>query len=128
MQAGLAFTVAWDKAGGFLGRDALLARKAAGVPKRRLVQVMIEDHSDQAPFLFHEEPILKDGHIVGSIRSGAWGHRLDRSLGMGYVGCEAGVTAEWLASGRWEVEVACERHAARVQLKPWYDPNNERMK
>ncbi|MFO1465105.1 MAG: FAD-dependent oxidoreductase [Steroidobacteraceae bacterium] len=128
MQAGLAFTVAWDKAGGFLGRDALLTRKAAGVPKRRLVQVMIEDHSDQAPFLFHEEPILKDGHIVGSIRSGAWGHRLDRSLGMGYVGCEAGVTAEWLASGHWEVEVACERHAARVQLKPWYDPNNERMK
>ena len=47
---------------------------------------------------------------------------------MGYVSCEAGVTKEWLASGQWEVEVACERYAAKVQLEPWYDPKNERIK
>jgi hypothetical protein len=38
------------------------------------------------------------------------------------------VTAEWLASGRWEVEIACRRHPCRVQLQPWYDPRNERIR
>jgi 4-methylaminobutanoate oxidase (formaldehyde-forming) len=47
---------------------------------------------------------------------------------MGYVTCAAGVTPEWLASGQWEVEVACRRHACRVQLQPWYDPRNERIR
>ena len=127
-QGGLAFTIAWDKAGGFLGREALLAIKARGRTTRRLVQVMLDDHSASAPLMFHEEPIVRDGAIVGSIKSGAWGFRLDRSLGMCYVACEAGVDAAWLAAGRWEVEIACERYPAKVQLAPWYDPKNERMK
>ncbi|MGL6224856.1 MAG: aminomethyltransferase family protein, partial [Steroidobacteraceae bacterium] len=128
LDAGLGFTVAWDKPGGFVGREALLAQKAAGPLKRRLVQVMLDDASDAAPLLYHEEPMVRDGVIVGSIRSGAWGHRLGRSIGMGYVTCAAGVTPEWLASGQWEVEVACRRHACRVQLQSWYDPRNERIR
>jgi glycine cleavage system aminomethyltransferase T/glycine/D-amino acid oxidase-like deaminating enzyme len=128
VDAGLAFTIAWDKPGGFLGRDAVMAQKAAGTPKKRLVQVMLEDASASAPLMYHEEPILRDGTIVGSIKSGAWGHRLQRSIGMGYVACEAGVTKDWLASGSWEVEVACRRYTARVQLEPLYDPKNERIK
>jgi glycine cleavage system aminomethyltransferase T len=66
--------------------------------------------------------------IVGSVRSGAWGHRVERSLGMGYVGCEVGVTSEWLTSGRWEIEVAASRYPAQVQLQPWYDPTNQRIR
>jgi len=128
LDAGLGFTVAWDKPGGFVGREALLAQKAAGPLKRRLVQVMLNDASDATPLLYHEEPIVRDGVIVGSIRSGAWGHRLGRSIGMGYVTCAAGVTPEWLATGQWEVEVACRRHTCRVQLQPWYDPRNERIR
>jgi 4-methylaminobutanoate oxidase (formaldehyde-forming) len=128
LQAGLAFTVAWDKPGGFIGKEALAQRKAAGKITRRMVQVMLEDASSSAPMLYHEEPILRDGVIVGSIRSGAWGHRLGRSIGMGYVTCADGVTPDWLAAGKWQIEVACERYEARVQLKPWYDPTNERMK
>ncbi len=88
LDAGLGFTVAWDKPGGFVGRDALLAQKAAGPLQRRLVQVMLDDASDTAPLLYHDEPIVRDGVIVGSIRSGAWGHRLGRSIGMGYVSCD----------------------------------------
>jgi len=97
------------------------------VPKR-LVQVMLIDDSAAAPLLYHEEPLVRDGLIVGSIKSGAWGFRLGKSIGMGYVESPAGVSRQWLESGRWEVEVACERHAARVQLQPWYDPKSERIK
>jgi 4-methylaminobutanoate oxidase (formaldehyde-forming) len=128
LDAGLGFTVAWDKPGGFLGRDALLAQRARGTLPKRLVQVMLQDSSEQAPLLYHEEPIVRDGIIVGSIKSGAWGHRIARSIGMGYVSCEASVTREWLESGRWEIEVACQRYPAAVQLQPWYDPKNERIK
>jgi 4-methylaminobutanoate oxidase (formaldehyde-forming) len=128
LEAGLGFTVAWDKPGGFQGREALLAQRARGVLPKRLVQVMIEDHSAAVPLLYHEEPLVRDGQIVGSIKSGAWGYRLGRSLGMGYVSNESGVTQEWLGSGVWEVEVACRRWPVRVQLQPWYDPTNARIK
>ncbi|MGB8327413.1 MAG: FAD-dependent oxidoreductase [Steroidobacteraceae bacterium] len=128
LEAGLGFTVAWEKPGGFLGREALLAQRERGMLPKRLVQVSVTETSAAAPLLYHEEPIMRDGVIVGSIKSGAWGHRVERSLGMGYVACEAGVTREWLESGRWEVEVACDRHPAQVQLQPWYDPTNARIK
>lgn len=128
LEAGLGFTVAWEKPGGFLGRAALLAQRGRGPLRKRLVQVMLHDSSVAAPLLYHEEPVVRDGHIVGSIKSGAWGHRLQRSIGMGYVSADAGVSAEWLASGRWEIEVACQRWPASVQLQPWYDPSNERIK
>jgi glycine cleavage system aminomethyltransferase T len=128
LEAGLGFTVAWDKPGGFIGRDALLAQRARGVLTKRLVQVMLNDNSASAPLLYHEEPIVRDGVIVGSTKSGAWGFRLDRSIGMGYVACEQGVTPEWLQSGRWQIEVAGARYDARVQLQPWYDPKSERIK
>ena len=68
-----------------------------------------------APLLYHEEPIVRDGVIVGSIRSGAWGHRLGRSIGMGYValrrrrhagmaGGRAAGKSKWPAAG---IPAAC---------------------
>ena len=128
LEAGLGFTVAWDKPGGFRGRDAILARRGQSILPKRLVQLRIEGDSAASPMLHHEEPIVRDGQIVGSIRSGAYGHRVGGSLGMGYVHNAAGVSAQWLETGRWEVEVACERYPARVQLAPWYDPRNLRIK
>jgi glycine cleavage system aminomethyltransferase T/glycine/D-amino acid oxidase-like deaminating enzyme len=128
LEAGLGFAVAWEKEGGFIGRDALLEKKHAGAQPKRLIQIRLEDEGETAPLLHHEEPILRDGEIVGSVTSGAWGHRVGASLGMGYVHHPDGVTKDWLESGRWEVEVAYEAHPARVQFAPWYDPKAERMK
>jgi glycine cleavage system aminomethyltransferase T/glycine/D-amino acid oxidase-like deaminating enzyme len=128
LDAGLAFTCAWDKPGGFIGREALLATRAQGSLPKRMVQVRLADDSPGAPLLYHEEPIVRDGSIVGSIKSGAWGHRLNKSLGMGYVSCTGGVSNDWLESGHWEIEVACTRYPAQVQLEPWYDPRGERIK
>lgn len=128
LQAGLGFAVAWDKPGGFVGREALLAQKAKGSPARRLVAVALKDASDAAPLLYHEEPLVRDGKLVGAITSGAWGHRVGRSLGLGYVNCSDGVTKDWLASGKWEVEVAWSRHPVTVQFEPFYDTKGEKVK
>jgi 4-methylaminobutanoate oxidase (formaldehyde-forming) len=128
LEAGLSFTCAWDKPGGFVGRAALLERRSQGTPRKRMVQVKLMDDSTTAPLLHHEEPMVRDGAIVGSIKSGAWGHRLSKSLGMGYVNFAGGVSKDWLDSGRWEIEIACVRYAAQVQVEPWYDPRSERIR
>ncbi|MBP9182851.1 MAG: GcvT family protein [Fuscovulum sp.] len=125
--AGLGFAVAMDKPGGFIGRDALAAQRAAGPVARRLVQVRLTDTA-HPPLILHHEPILRDGRIVGSITSGAYGHRIGASLGMGYVTRQGGVTADWLREGGFEVEVALKRYPAELQLGPWYDPRGDRIR
>jgi 4-methylaminobutanoate oxidase (formaldehyde-forming) len=127
LEARLGFAVRYDKPNGFIGRDALLRAKELGVPHKRLVHVRLDGMAN-APLLYHEEPILRDGKIVGSISSGAFGHRVGASLGMGYVHCPDGVTQDFLNTGTFEVEVACERYSAGVQFQPFYDPGNERIR
>ncbi len=128
LQAGLGFAVAMNKPSGFIGREALWAQRSAGPISRRLVQLRLSDTSDDAPMMHHNEPILRDGEIVGSVTSGAWGHRVGASLGLGYVTCPDGVTDDWLCSGDWQVEIAWKRHAVQAQLRPWYDPKGARLK
>ncbi len=128
LQAGLGFAVAMNKPGGFIGREALLVQQAAGPIARRLVQLRLVNTGPDAPMMYHNEPILRDGVIVGSVTSGAWGHRTEGSLGLGYASCDGGVTPDWLATGDWQVEIAWQRHAVQAQLRPWYDPKGERLK
>ncbi len=128
IEAGLGFAVAWDKAGGFIGREALLKQKVQTFQPRRMVCLALEDNSVNAPMIYHEEPIYRNGVIVGSTTSGAWGHRVNLSLGMGYVKNEAGVTKDWLENGTWEVELAWKKYTAKVQFPSFYDPKGERIK
>jgi 4-methylaminobutanoate oxidase (formaldehyde-forming) len=128
LEAGLGFAVAWNKPGGFIGREALLKQKALPRLTKRFVCLALEDNSDTAPMIYHEEPIYRNGVIVGSTTSGAWGHRVNLSLGLGYVHNAEGVTKEWIESGTWEVELAWKRCPARVQLQSFYDPKGERIK
>ncbi len=128
LEAGLGFAVAWDKPGGFIGRDALLKQKQAAIQPKRFVCLALDDNTVNAPMIYHEEPIYRNGVLAGSTTSGAWGHRVNLSLGLGYVKNEAGVTREWLDSGAWEIEVAWKRCKAKVQLQSFYDPKGERIK
>lgn len=75
LEAGLGFVVDLTKPD-FIGREALLALKAAGPLKRRLVQFLLHDPE---PLLFGNEPILCDGVDVGYIRAGAFGPTLGAS-------------------------------------------------
>jgi glycine cleavage system aminomethyltransferase T len=125
LEAGLAFAVAMDKPGGFIGREALLRQKERG-PTRRLVQFVLEDVE---PLLYHNEPILCDGEIVGRITSGMFGHTIGRAIGLGYVENHGeAVTAEFIQGSQFEIEVAGARLRAEASLKPLYDPGNLRVK
>ncbi|HYC15309.1 MAG TPA: FAD-dependent oxidoreductase, partial [Stellaceae bacterium] len=101
LEAGLMFAVKLGK--DFIGRDALLRQRETRLTKR-LLQFALDDPE---PLLYHNEPIWRDGKLVGRTTSGAYGHHLGRAIALGYVHDEAGVNA----SGRWEVEVAGVRYA-----------------
>jgi len=125
IEAGLAFCVAWDKPGGFIGREALLAAKSAPV-HQRLAQFALLD-SDH--LMYHNEPIWRDGVLVGRVTSGMFGHTVGVSIGMGYVGGEGlSVDRDWVMSGNYEIEIASERIPARVSMAPFYDPKSLRTK
>lgn len=124
IEAGLGFAVSFRKEGGFIGKDALLKQKEEGV-KKRLVQFILDDPE---PLIYHNEPIWRDDVIVGYITSGMFGHTIGRSIGMGYVNNANGATPEFVKSGKYEIEIACERYSARASLQPSYDPKNERIR
>jgi glycine cleavage system T protein len=124
LEAGLAFAVRLDKPVPFLGREALLAQAEKPL-RRRLVVFMLDDGE---PLLYHDEPIWRDGALVGRITSGAYGHTLGRAVGLGYVAHPDGVDDAFVAGGRWELEIAGERVRARAQLTPPYDPTSQRVR
>jgi 4-methylaminobutanoate oxidase (formaldehyde-forming) len=124
LEAGLGFAVRLDKAAPFLGREALAAQRDRPL-SRRLVVFVLEDPE---PLVYHDEPIWRDGALVGRITSGAYGHTLGRAVGLGYVAHPDGVTDAFVASGRWQLEIAGERVPARAQLTPPYDPQSLRVR
>ena len=125
LEVGLGFVVDFAKPGGFIGRSALLRQKESGILEFRLVQFLLEDPE---PLLHGGETIISDGKRVGYIRSGGYGHTLGGSVGLGQVENEEGVTAEFIKSGNFEIEVASVRYPARASLRPLYDPQNIRVR
>jgi 4-methylaminobutanoate oxidase (formaldehyde-forming) len=121
--AGLAFAVAWDKP--FLGREAALRERDRGVPRARLVQVLI---LDPEPLMHHAEVVLRDGREVGYMRAASYGHTLGGAVGLAMVSADEPVTGEWLAAGDWSVDIAGRRYPAVVADRPMYDPQGARIR
>ncbi|EBA04364.1 FAD dependent oxidoreductase/aminomethyl transferase [Rhodobacterales bacterium HTCC2150] len=122
LEAGLGFAVKTDKPN-FIGRDAVLRKKETGL-SNRLVQFKL---TDPEPLLYHNEPIIRDGEIVGFLTSGSYGHTLGGAIGLGYVPC-AGQTAADLLGSTYEIDVCGRRVKAEASLRPMYDPKSERVK
>ncbi|MCO5058629.1 MAG: FAD-dependent oxidoreductase [Rhizobiaceae bacterium] len=122
LEAGLGFAVKPAK-GDFIGRDAVLRKRDEGLD-RRLVQFLLRDPE---PLLFHNEAIVRDGEIVGTITSGNYGHHLGGAVGLGYVPCKGETEAALLASD-FSVEIAGRRFAAEASLNPHYDPKAQRVR
>jgi 4-methylaminobutanoate oxidase (formaldehyde-forming) len=123
-EAGLGFAVKLERKTDFVGREALLRQRGAPL-RRRLAVITL---ADPEPLLLHDEPVWRDGQMVGRITSGAYGHTIGRAVGLAYVAHPDAVDERFVASGRWEVEIACDRVAARAQLTPPYDPQSLRVK
>jgi 4-methylaminobutanoate oxidase (formaldehyde-forming) len=128
LEAGLGFAVKSDKQrarfGDFIGRDAVLRKQQQGLT-RRLLQFRLRDPE---PLLFHNEPVWRDGAIVGRITSGAYGHHLGGAIGLGYVACRPEQAPEEIVAAPYTIEIAGERFAADASLRPMYDAAGARIR
>jgi 4-methylaminobutanoate oxidase (formaldehyde-forming) len=126
LEAGLGFAADLKKPGGFLGKDAVLAKKAEGPLKRRILQIMLKDPE---PLMFHAEIVHRNGKPVGYVRAASYGHTLGGAVGLAMVdgGGEA-VDGTWIEAGNWEVEIAGKKWPARASMKPLFDPGNDKIK
>ncbi len=110
-EAGLGRFVDFDK-GAFIGRSAAAEERDSG-GALRLVGFEVDATDADA---LGDEPIWHDGHVVGWVTSGAFGHRIGASLALGYV--PAALASQ---SAGFEVEIIGERRAARRLAAAAYD-------
>ena len=126
LECGMGFVLAFDKEIPFIGRDAMQQQKESrSFMHKRLVQFLLQDPDAT---LYHHEPILRDGKIVGHLTSGDYGHTLGGAVGLGYVEVEAEITKEYIDAGSFEIDVAGVRVPATASLSAMYDPKAERMR
>jgi 4-methylaminobutanoate oxidase (formaldehyde-forming) len=117
-EAGLGFAVALDKPGGFLGREALVAAKAAG-PRKRLRCLVLDDPGSVC---LGNEPVRVDGQVVGRVTSGGYGFAVERSIAYAYLPPNAAIGT------RGDVEVFGEWIGFEVAREPLWDPAGERIR
>ena len=125
LEAGLGFAVDLKKPGGFIGRDAVVAKKAAGPLKRKIVQILVKDPE---PLMFHAEVVRRDGKAVGYIRAASYGFTVGGAVGLAMIEAGEPVDQAYLDRGRWEVEIAGKLYPAIASQKPLYDPEMKRVK
>lgn len=118
-EAGLGFAVALDKTADFLGRDALLAARAAG-PRRRLRCLVLDD---PRAVCLGNEPVRVDGAVVGRVTSGGYGFAVERSIAFAYLPPDRAAVGT-----RGEIDVFGEWVGFEVARDPLYDPTNERIR
>src|SRR5512138_1051813 len=109
LEAGLAWAVKLDK-GDFVGRDALVKQREAGVP-RKLVGFTLTDPGIPR----HGYQVLQDGRKVGEVTSGTKSPTLGSSVGLAYVPTALAAEGSTLA-----VDIRGRAAAARVVKTPFY--------
>lgn len=123
LDAGLGFTVAWDKPV-FVGRDAVLAARER--PRRqRMVHVRLVDSH---PLLRHGESVLHEGRPVGRVTSAAYGHHLGAAVGLVALEDPQMIALDDPATLTFEIDVAGHRTPALLSKRPFYDPDNARLR
>ncbi len=125
LEAGLGFAVDLDKPDGFVGRDAVLAKRGAGPLTRRLLQVLV---TDPEPMMFHAEPVSRDGKPVGYVRAASYGHTLGGAVGLVMVDAGEPVDQAYVDGADWEVDIAGRSYPAVASLRPLYDPRMLRVR
>ena len=124
-ETGLGFALDLKKPDGFIGKEALVAKKSAGPLTRRLCQVFIKNPE---PMLYHAEVVRRNGVAVGYVRAGSYGHTLGGAVGLAMIEPREPVDTAYIAAGNWEVEIAGKLYPASLSLRPMYDPENKKIK
>ena len=117
LETNIAWTVKWDK--DFRGKEALIKVKEAGVTQKLVALVVEASDADALGY----NAIYQDGRYVGMTSAGGFGHRIGKSIALGYVRPEAAEPGTAL-----EVNILGRNRKAEVAAMPLYDPDNSKMK
>ena len=118
LEAGLERFVNFNK-GNFMGQQALLQQKEAGLAENLVLMTVDVDDADA----IGDEPVFQGDEIVGRVTSGGYGHTVGKSLAMAYVKSELAKPGT-----RVDISILGNRYPAEVVPTPYYDPENERLK
>ena len=116
LEAAMERFVRLDK-GPFVGRDALLRQRDAGLERTLTCLSVDVDGADPHGL----EPVRSGERIVGYVTSGGFGHTVGTGIALSYLPVGDAVPGTELT-----VEILGERRSAVVAAGPLYDPGNER--
>jgi dimethylglycine dehydrogenase len=83
----------------------------------------VEVNPDAPADCIGDEPVWRDGEVIGWITSGGYAHYSGVSLAWGYI-----PTEQVDAQATYEIEIIGHRRPARLQLEAVLDPAGERMR
>lgn len=106
--------------GDFVGRDALVAWQQRGFANHF---VTLEVHDVTEADALGNEPLYRNGEMVGRATAGGYGRRVEKSLALGFVRPNLSEVGTEL-----EIEILGERKRATIIPESPYDPENERLK
>ena len=104
----------------FVGRDAVVRDRETG-PALRLVTLVVDAVDAD---VVADEPVWRDGEVVGWVTSGGYGQTVAQSIALAYV--PAGMAGD--TEARFEVEILGDRRPARLAPEPLVDPAGHRMR
>jgi glycine cleavage system T protein len=118
-EAGLGFCVRLDK-GDFIGRQALVAAKEAGL--RNKLCTIVLDAEDYAT-IYGGEAVYCEGEVISRVRSGGYGYTLQRNIVYAYLPIALSKIGTQVA-----VEVFDTLLAGKVSPAVLVDPKGERLR
>ena len=117
-EAGVGWAVKLNK-GNFLGREALMRIREAGIERRLCCLTM----SDPNQVVLGKEPILDGERVLGYVTSANVGYTVGRSIAYGYLPLEYSTSGTTV-----EIEYFGRRYEATVTDEPLYDPGNSKLR
>jgi len=119
LETGMDRFMSYDKAADYIGKAAALAERDQP-PQRRLVTFIVDALDAD---VVADEPIWKDGQVVGYVTSGGYAHFSEKSVAFGFV------PIEMIAEGAtFEIEILGEMRPANLYSEPLFDPQAKRMR
>lgn len=103
----------------FIGRDAAVKAREEG-PKVLLTTFIVNAKDAD---VIGDEPIWKDGKVVGWVTSGGYAHWAEKSVALGYID-----VAAYDEAAAYEIEIIGDMVKATIQPEPLFDPRGEKMR
>ena len=103
----------------FIGRDAAMAEQDQ-LPQSKLCSLEVEALDSD---VWADEPIWKDGQVVGFVSSGGYAHTFEKSVALGFLPPE--LIDEDAA---FEIEILGHNRPAKIFTRPLFDPDGVRMR